>query len=86
MTNNRHTVLYIGVTNDLKRRVYEHKMHLNAGFTSKYACDEVVYYEVCDSIDQAILREKQLKSGPRQKKVELIISNNPEWNDLYDQL
>jgi putative endonuclease len=86
MTNRRNTVLYIGVTNDLIRRVYEHKEKLADGFTRKYNIVKLVYYEVFEDIENAILREKQIKAGSRQKKVQLIHSINREWHDLYDEL
>ncbi len=74
--------LYIGMTNTLERRVYEHKNKLIEGFTSKYNITLLVYYEVFDSPMDAIGREKQLKGLLRPKKIELIESINPEWNDL----
>ena len=86
MTNIRNTVLYVGVTNDLIRRVYEHKEKLASGFTKKYNIVKLVYYEVSDDIESAILREKQVKAGSRQKKVQLVNSTNKEWRDLYDEL
>ena len=86
MTNVRNTVLYAGVTNDLIRRVYEHKERLVDGFTKKYNIAKLVYYEVFEDIENAILREKQIKAGSRQKKVQLINSINREWRDLYDEL
>jgi putative endonuclease len=86
MTNNGNTVLYVGVTNDLVRRVYEHKEKLANGFTRKYNVVKLVYYEILEDIQDAILREKQIKAGSRQKKVQLINSMNKEWHDLYDQL
>ena len=86
MTNSRNTVLYVGVTNDLIRRVYEHKEKLADGFTRKYNIAKLVYYEVFEDIENAILREKQIKAGSRQKKVQLINSINREWHDLYDEL
>ena len=86
ITNNRNTVLYVGVTNDLIRRVYEHREKLADGFTRKYNITKLVYYEVFEDIENAILREKQIKAGSRQKKVQLINSINREWHDLYDEL
>jgi putative endonuclease len=86
MTNKRNTVLYTGVTNDLKRRVYEHKEKLVEGFTKKYNITKLVYYEVFDTIEHAILREKQIKGGSRQKKIDLVNSMNKEWWDLYEEL
>ena len=86
MTNNRNTVLYVGVTNELIRRVYEHKEELADGFTKKYNIVKLVYYEVLEDVENAILREKQLKAGSRQKKIQLINSMNREWRDLYEEL
>jgi putative endonuclease len=86
MTNVRNTVLYAGVTNDLIRRAYEHKERLVDGFTKKYTIVKLVYYEVFEDIENAILREKQIKAGSRQKKVQLINNINREWRDLYDEL
>ena len=84
MTNKRNTVLYTGVTNNLKKRVYEHKEKLVAGFTKRYGINKLVYYEVFENSYGAITREKQIKSGSRQKKINLIQSLNPGWEDLYD--
>ncbi|MGA2671014.1 MAG: GIY-YIG nuclease family protein [Dehalococcoidia bacterium] len=86
MTNSRNTVLYVGVTNNLIKRVYEHKAKLVDGFTKKYNIVKLVYYEIFEDIENAILREKQLKTGSRQKKNTLIDSTNREWRDLYDEL
>jgi putative endonuclease len=86
MTNKDNKVLYTGVTNDLKRRVYEHKNKLTGGFTKKYNVIKLVYYEVFEDIENAILREKQIKGGPREKKVQLVNSMNKEWRDLYEGL
>jgi putative endonuclease len=86
MTNSKNTVLYVGVTNDLIKRVYEHKAKLADGFTKKYNIVKLVYYEVFEDIENAILREKQIKAGSRQKKIQLIDSTNREWRDLYDEL
>jgi len=86
MTNKNNTVLYTGITNDLKRRVYEHKEKLVGGFTNKYNVTKLIYYEVFDDPENAILREKQIKAGSRQKKIDLINSKNKEWLDLYENL
>ena len=86
MTNVRNTVLYVGVTNDLVRRAYEHREGLANGFTRKYNIVKLVYYEVSEDIQSAILREKQIKAGSRRKKVQLINSMNSTWHDLYDGL
>lgn len=86
MTNKSNTVLYIGVTNDLERRVYEHREKLINGFTKKYNVNKLVYYEVFEDIYTAISREKQIKSGSRQKKINLINGINKEWKELYEEL
>ena len=86
MTNKTEGVLYTGVTNDLKRRVFEHKKKLIEGFTKKYNIGKLVYYELCEDIGSAILREKQIKGGSRQKKIQLVNSMNKEWCDLYEKL
>ena len=86
MTNKRNTVIYTGVTNNLKRRVYEHKRKLTEGFTGRYNITKLVYYEVFGDIKNAILREKKIKGGSRQKKIELVNSLNKEWRDLYEEL
>ncbi|MBA7604063.1 hypothetical protein ES703_11181 [subsurface metagenome] len=86
MTNKDNRVLYTGVTNDLQRRVYEHKNKLAKGFTKKYNVIKLVYYEVCENIENAILREKQIKGGSREKKVRLVNSINEEWHDLCEKL
>jgi putative endonuclease len=86
MTNKHNTVLYTGVTNDLLRRVYEHKEKLVPGFTKKYNITILVYYETFNDINLAIAREKQIKGGPRKKKINLIEKLNNKWNDLYGEL
>ena len=86
MTNSRNTVLYTGFTNDLIKRVYEHKEKLADGFTKKYNITKLVYYEVVEDVENAILREKQIKAGSRRKKNELVNSMNVEWHDLYEDL
>ena len=81
MTNNSRT-LYTGVTNNLERRVFQHKYKLLPGFTQKYHLDRLVYYESCGDVRSAIQREKQIKGWLRAKKVALILSVNPAWRDL----
>ncbi len=83
LTNKHNNVLYTGVTNDLIRRVYEHKNKMMTGFTKKYNVNRLVYYEVCSEIIVAIEREKQIKGWSRKKKHTLIDEMNPQWNDLY---
>ncbi len=78
--------LYTGVTSDLVKRVYEHKNGVVQGFTKTYGCKLLVYYETHESMDNAIVREKQIKSGSRFKKIKLIEDVNPKWNDLYDDI
>jgi putative endonuclease len=86
LTNKNNTVLYTGVTSNLKKRVWEHREKLVDGFTKQYNVTRLVYYEVFADIRDAIGREKQLKGGSRQKKIDLINSMNAEWRDLYDDL
>ncbi len=86
MTNKLNSVIYTGVTSELQKRIYEHKQKLIGGFTKKYNVNKLVYYEVFNDIENAILREKQIKAGSRQKKMDLIRSMNPEFRDLYYEL
>src|ERR1700690_459121 len=86
LTNSRHTVLYTGVTNNLIRRVLEHKNKTGSAFTKRYNVDQLVYFESGDDINKAIYREKQIKAGSRQDKMDLINRMNPEWKDLYYEL
>lgn len=86
MTNVHNTVLYTGVTNQLARRVYEHKNGLGGIFTKKYNVVKLVYYEVTDNVYAALVREKQIKGGSRKKKLGLIGSMNTEWKDLYEEI
>ena len=83
LTNKNNTVLYVGMTNNLNRRVLEHKSKLIDGFTKRYNVDKLVYYEIFNNPSDAIKREKQLKAGSRKKKIELINNFNPEWKELY---
>ena len=82
MCNAHNNVLYVGVTNDLARRVAEHKAKVNKGFTHKYNCDKLVYFEEYDLLTDAIAREKQIKNWKREWKNELVSKVNPEWLDL----
>ncbi|MBU4311123.1 MAG: GIY-YIG nuclease family protein [Candidatus Omnitrophica bacterium] len=84
LASKRNGTLYIGVTNDLVRRVYEHKEGLVEGFTKKYKVDRLVYFEETNDVESAITREKRLKKWNRQWKIELIEKENPEWKDLYE--
>ena len=85
MTNRRNGTLYTGVTSDLPQRVFQHREGVKKGFTSKYGCKTLVYYETCDEMPSAIAREKQIKAGSRQDKIDLINSMNPEWEDLSEE-
>ena len=86
MTNKNSKVLYTGVTNDLKRRCYEHKEKSIEGFTKRYNITKLVYYEIYRDAEKAILREKQIKGGSRAKKEILVNGFNSEWRDLYTEL
>ncbi|MDD5415393.1 MAG: GIY-YIG nuclease family protein [Candidatus Daviesbacteria bacterium] len=86
LTNFRNTVLYTGITNNLIRRVYEHKQKSVAGFTQKYNIDKLVYFEVFQDPENAIKREKTIKNLLRRKKIELIKSKNPNFKDLYQAI
>ena len=86
VTNRKNTVLYIGVTNNLRRRVYEHKKKIVKGFSSKYNLCKLVYYEITSNIESAIRREKQLKNWHREWKLKLISDFNRDWKDLSKEL
>ena len=86
LSNKRNGTLYIGVTNDLIRRVYEHKNELIDGFSKKYGLHNLVYFEHATDAKAAIYREKQLKKWNRKWKIELIEKENPEWKDLYSEI
>ena len=86
VTNKKDGTLYIGVTNNLTRRIYEHKHKIIKGFTNRYNLDKLVYYETCYDINDAINREKQIKHWNRQWKMELIEKENPNWQDLSEGL
>jgi len=86
LTNKYNKVLYVGVTNNLVRRLYEHKKKIIKGFTRRYNVDKLVYYESTDDINEAIKREKQIKGWLRIKKINLIQRNNPNFNDLYPDI
>ena len=83
LVSKRNGTLYIGVTSNLVKRVYEHKNNIIEGFTKKYNIQKLVYYEITDDIESAIRREKQLKKWNRKWKINLIENSNPEWRDLY---
>ena len=86
MTNKRSNVLYTGVTNDLVKRVHEHKEKLVDGFTKKYNITKLVYYKDTMNAGEAIVKEKKIKAGSRARKIELVESMNKEWRDLYDEI
>src|SRR6266496_3395490 len=85
MTNAHNTVLYTGVTNNLQRRVLEHRSGKGGSFTKKYNITKLVYFESGDDVNSAIVREKQIKAGSRKKKNDLIESINPKWKDLFEE-
>lgn len=86
LASKRNGTLYIGVTNDLRRRVYEHKEKIIEGFTAEYGVSTLVWYESTENVESALLKEKQLKKWNRAWKIQLIEEKNFEWNDLYDEL
>ena len=86
LTNKANTVLYIGVTSNLTKRIWEHKNHVVEGFTKKYNLNKLVYYEAIETIESAIKREKYLKGKTRCYKEELINTFNPDWDDLYEKI
>ncbi|MDB5532481.1 MAG: Excinuclease subunit-like protein [Hyphomicrobiales bacterium] len=86
MASRRHGTIYTGVTANLPRRAFEHREGLVKGFTTKYGCKTLVWYELHETMDAAITREKRIKAGSRAKKLALIEGLNPEWNDLYETL
>jgi len=85
LTNKTNTVIYTGVTNDLDRRLVEHRTKNEKSFTSRYKVTKLVYFEATDDINSAIIREKQIKGGSRQDKIDLINQLNPEWKDLSQE-
>ena len=86
VSNRKNGILYVGVTSDLIRRMYEHKNHLTDGFTKKYDCINLMYYEIHDNMESAITREKQIKAGSRLQKIRLIEKDNVDWLDLYQNI
>ncbi len=86
MANSRRGTLYTGVTSDLIKRVYEHKAELTGGFSAKYNIKSLVYYEIHENMESAILKEKKIKKWPREYKYNLIEEKNPQWEDLYNSL
>jgi putative endonuclease len=83
MANRRNGALYVGVTSNLSQRAYQHREGLTPGFTKRYGCKSLVYYEQFEDMESAIAREKHLKAGSRERKIELIEKLNPDWRDLY---
>ena len=86
LANKKNGTLYTGVTSNLIQRVFQHKYQMTEGFSVKYACKNLVYFESYETMEQAITREKQIKSGSRKKKLSLIESLNPKWEDLYENI
>jgi putative endonuclease len=86
IASKRNGTLYTGVTSDLVQRIWQHKTGVVEGFTKKYGCKQLVWYELHGSMESAILREKQIKSGSRSKKLGLIEALNPSWRDLYPEI
>jgi putative endonuclease len=86
LANKKNGTIYVGVTSDVRKRIWQHKNGIIDGFTKRYHVHMLVYFEVCPSMLSAIEREKQIKGGSRKKKIALIEYKNPEWNDLFDDM
>ncbi|MEZ5692362.1 MAG: GIY-YIG nuclease family protein [Altererythrobacter sp.] len=86
MANKRNGTLYVGVTSNLPQRAWQHREGAVDGFTKRYGCKLLVWYELCGTMENAILREKQIKAGSRAKKLALIEAMNPQWRDLYGEI
>ena len=86
LTNRRDGTLYTGVTSNLPKRIWQHKNKISGGFTAKYRVSKLVYFELFDTMYDAISREKQIKAGSRKKKLDLIRAQNPNWRDLYEDV
>ena len=86
ISNRKNGTLYTGVTSNLPKRIYEHKQSVVDGFSKKYECNLLVFYELHETMESAISREKQIKKGSRKRKLMLIESMNPNWNDLYEDI
>ena len=82
----RNGTLYVGVTSQLLQRIWQHKNHVVTGFSQRYGVDQLVWFEAHSSMEEAILREKQIKSGSRKRKLDLIETMNPDWRDLYEDI
>ena len=86
MANRKHGTIYVGVTSNLVQRIWQHREGVGGGFTARYGCKQLVWFELHGTMENAILREKQLKAGSRAKKVALIEADNPDWQDLYGEI
>jgi putative endonuclease len=86
MASKKNGTLYVGVTSNLPARVWQHKSDVVEGFSQRYSTHDLVWYEVHDNMPSAIVREKQLKAGSRQRKIDLIVAMNPQWRDLYAEI
>lgn len=86
LASKKHGTLYIGVTSDLQKRIWQHKEKVVVGFTQKYGVDKLVYYEIFDDMANAIMREKQMKKWNRDWKIKRIEETNPDWDDLYESI
>ena len=86
VANHKRGTIYVGVTSDLVQRAHQHREGVIDGFTKRYGCKRLVWFELQGSMEQAILREKQLKAGSRGKKIALIEADNPDWRDLFDSI
>ena len=86
MANRKHGTIYVGVTSNLVQRIWQHREGIGGGFTARYGCKRLVWFELHGTMENAILREKQLKAGSRAKKIALIEENNPDWQDLYGEI
>ncbi|WP_291169008.1 GIY-YIG nuclease family protein [Erythrobacter sp.] len=86
MANHKNGTIYVGVTSNLVQRAWHHREGAGSGFTKRYGCKRLVWFELHGTMEDAILREKQLKSGSRAKKIALIETENPEWQDLYETI
>jgi putative endonuclease len=86
MANRRNGTIYVGVTSDLPKRIWEHREGVADGFSKRYGCKVLVWYELHSTMEYAIMREKQLKAGSRRKKLELIEGANPQWRDLFAEV
>jgi predicted GIY-YIG superfamily endonuclease len=86
MASKRDGTIYTGVTSSLSQRAYQHRQSLVPGFTSRYGCTLLIWYEYYDRMEDAIAREKQIKAGSRRRKIALIEAMNPDWRDLYEEL